>query len=40
MKLPNAYLAIVDEGKLRDYLLNSAHRYGTSKARFFSDFGF
>ncbi|OGA32860.1 MAG: hypothetical protein A3G80_05135 [Betaproteobacteria bacterium RIFCSPLOWO2_12_FULL_62_13b] len=40
MKLPNARRAVVDQSKIRDYLLNSAHRYGASKARFFSDFGF
>ncbi|MGE0685084.1 MAG: DUF6883 domain-containing protein [Candidatus Binatia bacterium] len=40
MKLPNAHLAIVEQGKICDYLLNSDHRFGASKARFFSEFGF
>ena len=40
MKLPNAAEAIVEREKIVDYLLNSAHRYGASKARFFTQFGF
>ena len=40
MKLPNAHLALVEREKLEDYLLNQAHRYGASKARFFFAFGF
>ena len=40
MKLPNAHLAIVEQEKIVDYLLNPAHRHGASKARFFSGFGF
>ena len=40
MKLPNAEMAVVDREKVTDYLLNPAHRYGSSKARFFADFGF
>jgi hypothetical protein len=40
MKLPNAHLAIVEQAKIAGYLLNPAHRYGASKARFFTDFGF
>ena len=40
MKLPNGYLAIVEREKIADYLLNPAHRYGASKARFFAEFGF
>ncbi len=31
---------IVDREKIVDYLLNPAHRYGASKARFFARFGF
>ena len=31
---------MVDREKITDYLLNSAHRYGASKARFFAEFGF
>ncbi len=40
MKLPNANNLIVEREKIVDYLLNPAHRYGASKARFFSQFGF
>jgi Domain of unknown function (DUF6883) len=40
MKLPHADTAVVEREKIVDYLLNSAHRYGASKARFFSEFGF
>lgn len=40
MKMPNANLAIVEQGKIAEYLLNSKHRFGASKARFFTRFGF
>jgi hypothetical protein len=40
MKLPNVYLALVEQEKVVDYLLNASHRYGASKARFFTGFGF
>ncbi len=40
MKLPNAEQAVVERGKVVDYLLNPTHRYGASKARFFARFGF
>ena len=40
MKLPNAHMAIVERQKLIGYLLNPAHRFGSSKARFFISFGF
>ncbi len=40
MRLPNAHLAIVEEPKIRDYLLNPEHRFGAGKARFFAEFGF
>jgi hypothetical protein len=40
MKLPNEHLAIVEQEKICGYLLNSQHRYGASKARFFMEFGF
>ena len=40
MKLPNAHVAIVEHDKIVSYLLNLTHRYGASKARFFTDFGF
>ena len=40
MKLPNAAQAIVERDKISGYLLNPGHRYGASKARFFTEFGF
>lgn len=40
MKLPNRELTKVEREKITDYLLNPAHRYGASKARFFTGFGF
>jgi len=40
MKLPNAAQAIVEREKIVEYLLNSMHRYGASKAAFFTRFGF
>ena len=40
MKLPNAEHAIVERKKIADYLPDSAHPYGASKARFFASFGF
>ena len=36
MKLLNAENAVVEREKIADYLLNVAHRYGASKAVFFS----
>lgn len=33
-------MAVVEREKVVDYLLNPAHRYGASKARFFGAFGF
>jgi hypothetical protein len=40
MKLPNADNLVVEREKIVGYLLNTNHRYGASKARFFSEFGF
>lgn len=40
MQLPNAEAAVVEQEKVRGYLLNPRHRYGASKARFFAEFGF
>ena len=40
MRLPKAELALVEREKVLGYLLNRTHRYGASKARFFSEFGF
>jgi hypothetical protein len=40
VKLRNAHLAVVDRGKVLDYLLNEAHPDNGGKARFFVSFGF
>ena len=40
MRLPNYKNAIVDERKLRDYLLSQSHPVGRFKARFFAAVGF
>ncbi len=40
MHLPNAEMLVVEREKLVDYLLNSSHRLGAAKARFFRAFGF
>ena len=40
MQLPNAARAVVDEAKVRDYLLSPDHRVGKAKARFFGALGF
>jgi len=40
MNLPNAHQAIVDERKVRDYLLSQSHPVGRFKAAFFSRAGF
>ena len=40
VRLPNADLALVEQAKIVNYLLNPGHRYGASKARFFGQFGF
>ena len=40
MKLPKLDRLIIEREKVADYLLNPTHRYGASKARFFSKFGF
>ena len=40
MKLPNASNARVEKEKIIDYLLNAQHPYGSSKASFFTRFGF
>lgn len=40
MNLPNNDLLLVEREKVTEYLLNSAHRYGASKACFFGKFGF
>ena len=40
MKLPNPDKLVVEREKIADYLLNPGHRFGASKARFFTHFGF
>ncbi len=40
MKLPNADKARVDKTKITEYLLSKSHPDGSSKASFFSEFGF
>lgn len=40
VKLRNAHLAVVDRGKVLDYLLNEAHPDNGGKARFFAMLGF
>jgi hypothetical protein len=40
MKLPAANKLVVEREKIADYLLNPVHRFGASKARFFTHFGF
>ncbi len=40
MKLPNAERSIVDERKIRDYLLSRSHPVGRFKAAFFARAGF
>ena len=38
--LPNAHLAVVEEPKIREYLLNPAHPDNGGKAQFFTGMGF
>ena len=40
MPLPSAEQAIVEPGKVRDYLLSPEHPVGRGKARFFTALGF
>lgn len=40
MHLPNARHAIVDDAKVRDYLLSDEHPIGRSKAAFFRSLGY
>ena len=40
MKLPNAEQVVIDEGKLREYLLSKTHPVGRFKAGFFAGLGF
>jgi len=38
--LPNAHLAEIEPGKLRDYVLSPTHPVGRFKARFFGALGY
>lgn len=40
MKIPNIERAVISDAKISDYILNSDHTDGWSKARFFESFGF
>jgi len=40
MKLPHADAAVIEREKIVAYLLNPQHRFGASKAQFFSSYGF
>lgn len=40
MKVPNAAAAVVEEEKVRDYLLSSSHPVGRYKAQFFGSLGY
>ena len=40
MKLPGGARALVEERKIRDYLMNPAHPDGMAKARFFTSKGY
>ncbi|MCB9878925.1 MAG: hypothetical protein H6835_15120 [Planctomycetes bacterium] len=40
MKLPDAERAVVDDAKVRDYLLSPSHPVGRFKAQFFARLGY
>jgi hypothetical protein len=40
MRIPGAARAVVDDAKIRDYLLSPEHPIGGPKARFFKSLGF
>jgi hypothetical protein len=40
MQLPNRTLAVIAQEKLTDYLLNTGHRRGGTKARLLEQFGY
>jgi hypothetical protein len=40
MKLPNAHLALAEQSKIIEYLLNPAHPDNSGKALFFQSLGF
>jgi hypothetical protein len=37
--LPKPFAAIIDERKIRSYLLSDSHQAGSAKATFFHQFG-
>jgi hypothetical protein len=39
-RLPNAEKAVIDSGKLKDYILSPVHPVGRFKAAFFQKFGY
>ena len=40
MQIPGADQFVIDEAKMRNYLLSPEHRVGSSKAKFFAHLGF
>ena len=40
MRVPNARSALIEDSKLRDYLLSPTHPVGRYKARFFQNLGY
>ncbi len=40
MRLPNAHSAVVERGKITEYLLNGAHPHNGGKVAFFRRLGF
>jgi hypothetical protein len=40
MKLPNAEMAVIEQAKLVDYVLNVEHVYGGAKARLLQSLGY
>ncbi len=40
MRIPGANHAVIDEAKIRDYLLSPEHTVGSAKAKFFARLGF
>ncbi len=40
MELPNRALAVISQEKLTDYLLNTGHKRGGTKARLLEQFGY
>jgi filamentous hemagglutinin len=40
VRIPGADQFVIDEAKIRDYLLSPEHRVGSSKAKFFARLGF